>query len=205
MSSVFSSAPELPRLIPILCCLSTSGAPDTRVTKELGIFTESSMVNNVQPIAQENHSQLFDLPETVPEQYISNHPAIDRRTKRYRVDVSYPETRLAYFRITQRIQPSISWVRNEVPAHLKSNLLSSSKVSDLTLHTYSIHRPILTRSKTLLTNDPTPGMPLNCVFPLHIALEPFILLHSKHNFSFLNALNLWLPAHTEWHLSETKL
>jgi len=36
-------------------------------------------------------------------------------------------------------------------------------------------------------------------------LELFILLDSKHIFSFLNALNLWLPAHTECHLSDTKL
>jgi hypothetical protein len=32
-----------------------------------------------------------------------------------------------------------------------------------------------------------------------------MLLHSKHIFSFLNTLNLWLPAHTECHLSDTKL
>jgi len=110
-----------------------------------------------------------------------------------------------YSRLIQRIQPSISSLRNEVQAHLKSTLLSRLMVSDLTPHTYSIHRPILTSSHSLLTYDPTPGMPMNRVYPLRIALEPFILLHSKHIFSFLNALNLWLPAHTECHLSDTKL
>jgi len=78
MRSVFRGAPELPRLIPILCCLSISGAPDTRVMKEFGLFNESSMLNNLQSIAQENHSQLLDSPETVPVEYIANHPGIDR-------------------------------------------------------------------------------------------------------------------------------
>ena len=53
--------------------------------------------------------------------------------------------------------------------------------------------------------DPTTGTPLKRVYPLPITLEQFILLHSKHIFSFLNAWNLWLPAHTECHLSDTKL
>jgi len=78
-------------------------------------------------------------------------------------------------------------------------------VSDLTPHAYSNHRPILTCSHSLLTYDPTAGTSLNCVYPLYIALERFILLHSKHIFSFLNALNLWLPSLTECHLSDTKL
>jgi hypothetical protein len=78
-------------------------------------------------------------------------------------------------------------------------------VSDLTLHAYSIHRPILTSSHSLLAYDSTPGTPLSCEYPLRIALEQFILLHSEHIFSFLNGLNLWLPAHTECHLSDIKL
>ena len=97
---MFSGAPELPRFIPIVCYLSISGAPDTRVTKEFGIFTESSMLNNLQSIEQENGSQLLDSPETVLVQYIANHPGIERLSKRYRVDVSYPETRHAYSRLT---------------------------------------------------------------------------------------------------------
>jgi hypothetical protein len=88
MRCVFSGAPELPSLIPIPSCLSTSGAPETRVMKEFGIFTESSMLNTLQSIAQEIRSQLLDSPETDPVQYISNHPGIDRLSKRYRVDVS---------------------------------------------------------------------------------------------------------------------
>jgi hypothetical protein len=196
---------ELPSLIPILYCLSNWGAPDTRVTKEFGIFTKSSMLNNLQSIAQENRSQLLNSPETDPVQYIANHSGIERLSKRYWVDVSYPETQIAYSRLTQRIQPTISSFRNEVQAHLKSTLLSRLMVSNLTPHTYSIHRPILTHSHSLLTYDPTSGMPLTHVCPLRIALERFILLHSKHIFSFLNALNLWLPALTECHLSDTKL
>jgi hypothetical protein len=78
-------------------------------------------------------------------------------------------------------------------------------VSDLTPHAYSIHRPILTSSHSLLAYDSTPGTPLSREYPLRIALEQFILLHSEHIFSFLNALNLWLPAHTECHLSDIKL
>jgi len=77
MRSVFSGAPELPRLISIPCCMSISGAPDTRVTKEFEIFTQSSMLNNLQSIAQGNRSQRLDSPETDPVQYISNHPGID--------------------------------------------------------------------------------------------------------------------------------
>ena len=84
-------------------------------------------------------------------------------------------------------------------------------VADLTSHAYSIHRPLLRSRYSLLTSDPapeydpTPGTPLNRVYPLHITLERFILLYSKHIFSSLNALNLWLPAHTDCHLSDTKL
>ena len=97
---MFSGAPELPSLIPIPCCLSISGAPDTRVTKQFEIFTESSMLNKLQLVAQENRSQLLDPPETDPVQYLSNHAGIDRQSKRYRVDVSYCETRLACCRLT---------------------------------------------------------------------------------------------------------
>jgi len=57
-------------------------------------------------------------------------------------------------------------------------------VSDLTLHAYSIQRPISTCHHLLLTNDPTPDTPLNRIYPLHITLERFILLHSKHIFFF---------------------
>jgi len=203
--SVFSGAPELPSLIPIPCCGSISDALDTRVSKEFGIFTESSILNNLQSIAQENPCQLLDSPDTDPVQYISNHPGIDRLSKPYRVDESYPGTRLAYSRLTRRIQPSISSLRNELQAHLKFTHLSRLMVSDLTPHTYSIHRPILTCSHSLFIYDPTPGTPLNRVYPLWIALERFILLHSKYIFSFLNALNLWLPAHRECHLSDTNL
>jgi len=168
---VFSRAPKLPSLIRIPCCLSISGVPDTRFTKEFEIFTESSMLNNLQSIAQQNRSQLLDRPETDPVQYISNQAGRDRQSKGYRVHVSYPETRLAYSKLTRSIQLSISSLRNEVQAHLKFTLLSRLMVSDLTPHAYSIHRPILTSSHSLFTYDPTPGTPLNRVSPLRIALE----------------------------------
>ena len=53
------------------------------------------MLNNLQSIAKENRNQCLDFPETDPVQYISNHPGIERLSKRYPVDVSYPDTRLA--------------------------------------------------------------------------------------------------------------
>jgi len=172
--------------------------------KDFGIFTESSMLNNFLSIAQENGCQLLDPPDTDPVQYISNHPGIERRSKGYRVDISYLETRLVYFRLTRRIQPSISSLRNEVHAHLKSTLLSRLIVSDLTPHADAIHQPILTSCYSFLAYDPTPGTPLNRVCRLRITLQRFILLHSNHISSFLNALNLWLPAHTECYLSDSK-
>jgi hypothetical protein len=76
--------------------LSIAGAPDTRIGKEFGIFSESSLLNHLQSIAKENRFQLLDFPETYPAQNISNHPGIERLPMPDRVDVSYPETRLAY-------------------------------------------------------------------------------------------------------------
>jgi len=52
------------------------------------------MLNNLLSIAKENHYQLRDYPETDPAQYISNHPRIERLSQQYRVDVSYPDTRI---------------------------------------------------------------------------------------------------------------
>jgi hypothetical protein len=150
--------------------------------KDFGIFTESSMLNTLQSIAQEDHSRLLDSPGTDPVQYVSDHRGIDRLSKRYRIDVSYPVTRIKYSRLTRRIQLSISSLRNEVQAHLTSTLLSRLVVSDLTPHVYSIRRPIWTSHHSLLIYDPTPGAPLNYLYPLHIALERFILLNSKHTF-----------------------
>ena len=180
MTSVWSGAPELPSLIRITCCLYISGAPDTRVPKEFGIFTESSMMTNLQSIAQENRCLLLDPPGTDPVQYVSNHPWIERLPKRYRVDVSYPETRLTNFRLIGIIQPSISSHRNEVQAHLKSTLLWRVMVSDLTSYVNSIRRPTTTCFYPSITYDPTlgydptPGMPLDHVYPLRITLERFI-------------------------------
>jgi len=57
------------------------GAPDTTIAKEFGIFTESTMLKNLQSIAKENRYQLLDFPEADPAQYISNHPGIDKLSK----------------------------------------------------------------------------------------------------------------------------
>ena len=121
---------------------------------------------------------------------ISNHRGIEGQSKRYRVDVSYPETRLAYSRLTRRVQPSICSLRNEVQAHLKSTILSSLMVSDLKPPTYSIHRPILTSRHSLLSFALTPRR----------ASEWFILLHSKHIF-FLPECFESVPASTHWESS----
>jgi hypothetical protein len=157
--------------------LSISGAPDTSVTIRFGIFTESSMLNNLQSIAQEHRCQLLDPPESDSVQYISNYPQIGRQSKRYQVDVSDPETQLRYFWLPRRIQMTVSSIRNEVQAHIKSTLLSRLIVSDDTPQAYSIHRPIWPTRYSLLIDDPTPGydptpcMLLNSVYALCITLE----------------------------------
>jgi len=130
------------------------------------------MLNDFHSIAQENHCQLLDSPETDLAQNISHHPGIERQSNRYWMDESYSKTQLVYSRLTKRIQPSISSRRNEVHAHLKGTILSSLMISDLTLHDYSIQLPILTSCHTLLTYNATPRQ----------ASEQFILLHSKHIF-----------------------
>jgi len=150
MRFVFSGAPEPPSLISIISCLSIPGAQDTRVTKRFGIFSESTRLNNLQLIAQENRCHLLKSPGTDPALYLSNHPEIDRLSKRYPVNVSYSETRLGYSRLTRRIPPSISSLRNAVQAHLRSTLLMCVTVSDLTPHTYSIQRLISTMQALII-------------------------------------------------------
>jgi len=87
MGFEFSGVPEPPIMIHIICNMSISGAPYTGIAKEFGIFTESTMLNNVQSIAQENRYQLLHIPETDPVQFISNHPWMERLSKRYQVDL----------------------------------------------------------------------------------------------------------------------
>ena len=137
-------APEPPCGIQISCFLSTEGAPDTWIAKEFGIFTESILLKDLQSIAHENRCQLLDSPDPELSQYISNHPQIERLSKPYRFDVSYPKTRLWYSRLTQSILPSISSLSNEIQAHLRFTILSSVIIPDLTPHTYSIQRLIST-------------------------------------------------------------
>jgi hypothetical protein len=76
------------------------GAPDTKIARECWIFSESTVLNNLQSIAKENRYQLLDFPETDPALYISNDSGIERLSMTDRVDVSYPESQLTYFRLT---------------------------------------------------------------------------------------------------------
>jgi hypothetical protein len=158
-------------VIQIICILSITGALDTRIAKDFGISTESIMLNNLQSIAHENRYQHLDSPVTEPSQYISNYPGIERLSKRYRVNVSYSKTRLAYSMISQRIQPSISSLSHGIQGHLRSTLPSIVMVSDLTPHAYSVQRLISTCRHSLFTYDPTPGTPLNREYPLCITFE----------------------------------
>jgi hypothetical protein len=95
-------------VIQIICFLNIAGAPDISIANEFEIFTESKMLNNLQSIAHENRYQHLDSPEVHPSWYVSNHPGIDRLSKRYRVDVSYSKTQLVYSGLTRRIPLSIS-------------------------------------------------------------------------------------------------
>jgi hypothetical protein len=97
---MFSGAPEPPCVIQIIGNLSISGAPETRIAKEFGIFPQSTLLSNLQSIAKENRYQLLDFPEKDPALYISNYLGIERLSKPYAVDVSYPEIWLAYSRLT---------------------------------------------------------------------------------------------------------
>jgi len=155
--------------------------------KGFGIFSESTMSYNSQSIAQDNRCQLLKSPETDLVLYLSNHPGMERLSKRYPVNVSCPETWLAYFRLTWIIRPRILSLRNEVQAHFRFTLVSSVMVSDLTLHTYSIQRLILTMQ----------------------ALIIHIWSHSRHASEpcIPTLHHLWICCcqHTECHPSDTKL
>jgi len=122
-----SGAPEPPCVIKIICLLSIAGIPNTRIAKEFRIFTDSIMPNNLQSIAHQNCYQHLDSPETDPSLYISKHRGMERPSKRYRVDVSYPRTQLAYSRLTWSTPPSIASLSNEIQEHLISTLQSSCK------------------------------------------------------------------------------
>jgi len=166
-------------------CLFEEHLTVPTVLKKFGIFNESTILTDSQSIAEQNRCQLFDSPETDPAPNISNHPGIERLSKQCQVDVSYPETRLAYSRRTRSIQPSISLLRNEVQTHPKGTMLSSLMVSDLTPHPYSIQWPFLTSRHSLLSCAPTSRH----------ASERFILLHLKDIF-FLPECFESVPAST---------
>jgi len=77
------------------------------------------MLNHLQSIVKENHYQLLDIPGTDPAQYITNHPGTAKASKWYRVDISCPETWLAYSRLIIKIKPSISLLSNEIQVHIR--------------------------------------------------------------------------------------
>lgn len=81
MGFQFSSAHEPPSVIAIIQYLSISGTLDSRSVKEFRIFTESTMLSNLESIAKENCCQILDFPGTDPAQYITNHPGIGRQSK----------------------------------------------------------------------------------------------------------------------------
>jgi hypothetical protein len=193
----FSGMTEPWCLIHIISYWTISGTPDTTIAQEFGIFSDSKMLNNLQRNAKENRNQLLDLSGTDWARYISNHRGIENLSKWYPVDISYPETWLAYFRHTWRLQLSISSLQNEIQAHLRSTLPSRLMVSDLSPHAYSFQHPILRSRHLSLTDNPTPDISLNRAYPLRITLQWFLLLLSKQISFYLNSLNLWLPANIE--------
>jgi hypothetical protein len=68
---------------------------------------------------------------------------------------------------------------------LRRSVIRLRPTSDLTPHAYSIQWPNSTSCHLLMSGEPTPGMPLNHVYPLPISLEWFTLLHLKHIFFLL--------------------
>jgi hypothetical protein len=94
----------------------------------------------------------------------------------------YPKTRLMYFRVTQRIQRSISVLRNNLLIHLRSPLLSRLMFSNLTLYADSVERTILTCRYSWRTHNPTADMTPYHVYPLRIPFAQCSLPHSKHIF-----------------------
>jgi len=182
----FSGAPEPPRVIQNICPMSISGPPDPRIGKEFRIFTEPTMLNNLQSIAPENRYEHLDSPESDPALYVTNYPGLKILSKRYGVDVLYSKTWLTYSRLTGWMQRSISLLTNAVLVNLRFTLLLSLMVSVLTLHAYTIERLISTSKHLLFTYDPTPGISLNGIYPHRITFERFMLL---------NALNLRLQEH----------
>jgi hypothetical protein len=158
-------------VIEIICFLSIAGGPDNRIANEFEIFTESIKLNNLQSIAHRNRYQHLNSPETDRSQYITNHARIGRLSNQYRVDVPCSKTRLVDFSLTRRIPLSIYSLSDEIQVHLRSTLLSSVMVSDLTLHAYSIQRQISICKHSVFKYNPTPGTPLNREYPLRINLE----------------------------------
>jgi hypothetical protein len=78
---MFSGALEPPSVILIISYLSISGTPGIMIVKEFRIFTESTILNNLQSIAKENCFQPLDFPGTDPAQYKFNHQGIERLSK----------------------------------------------------------------------------------------------------------------------------
>jgi len=136
----FSGEPDPPSVNPIIGYLNISETSDYRDLMQFRIFTESTMLNYLPPIAQENSDQLLSCHDTEPPSFNSHNPGIEWRYRWYRVSVSDPESPLKYATLTGRIQPSILSLFNQVQAHLLSTLLLSLMFPNLTLHAYSIQK-----------------------------------------------------------------
>jgi len=172
-----SAAPESPSVIAMIWFLSISGAPDATIAKEFAIFTESIMLNNLQSIAQENSYQHLDSPETDTGQLISHHLRIERLSKRYRVDVSYPKTWLAHSRLTRRIQCSIPHSRMKF-RHTSDPLSCRVLWSQIWHHTHILFKGYFRHA----------GTHYSYMIPLQARLWT-VYTHSAL------PLNQWLPAH----------
>ena len=153
------------------------------------------MLNHLQSIAKENCYQLLEFPDTDPAQYISNHPGIERRSRWYRVDVSYPETQLVYSKFTRRIQPSISSLSNEIQAYLRFDtacrLNSTATFEKLAL---------IFNMRSHFRNASEPYIPTS-----HF---PWVIHFAPLQAYFLPSWMCWICAcrHTQSdHLSDTKL
>lgn len=99
MGFQFSAASEPPIVIQLIWVFSISGTPDTRITKLFGIFTTSTMLNNVLSIAQEHCYQHLDSPAADSALYISDLQGIQTLSKQCQVDVLKPNRHLADSRL----------------------------------------------------------------------------------------------------------
>jgi hypothetical protein len=116
------AASEPPIGIQLIWVLLISGTPDTRIAKQFGIFTESTMLNHVPSITQAHCYQHLNSPGANSALYIANHEGIQTLSKHVHVDISKPDIHLANSRLIPRIQPRLFLLRHEVQAPRRSSL-----------------------------------------------------------------------------------